>query len=400
MLAFAEPLWLLGLAAVGLPVALHLRGERPGRVVRVGSVRWLEGAPAAWAPATRLTRIPLLLLRCSVVATLALALARPYASGAPGHSAGAWVLVAPEVARHPLPDSLRRLGPARLLAAGLPPLDETTPAPPMFPTDIWSLLREADAAAPAGIRLVLVAPATLRLLHGARPELRHEVQWHAVAGDSTMPGAREALGAVTILAGTGRDQDARYLAAAFRAAATARREDATIAALPAADSARGVVTPWIAWLGPLPVPAALERRLREGARLLTDGDTSAVAEGDRVVWRGADGGPLLVAHARGRGVHYRLRGRFHPSALPAVLRPEFAEWIDTLWAPAPLRATAPDLPVSRLQRTPVVRRDLSVAPLDSAGGPERGRRTAALLLAAAAICWLAERAITARDRAA
>ena len=107
-----------------------------------------------------------------------------------------------------------------------------------------------------------------------------------------------------------------------------------------------------------------------------------------------------MAHARGRGVHYRLRGRFHPSALPAVLRPEFAEWIDTLWAPAPLRATAPDLPVSRLQRTPVVRRDLSVALLDSAGGPERGRRTAALLLAAAAICWLAERAITARDRAA
>ena len=78
MPTFAEPLWLLGLAAIAVPIAIHLRGKRVGRVVRVGSVRWLAGVPAAWAPARRVRRIPLLLLRCAVLVALSLALARPY----------------------------------------------------------------------------------------------------------------------------------------------------------------------------------------------------------------------------------------------------------------------------------------------------------------------------------
>jgi hypothetical protein len=400
MVAFAEPLWLLGLAAVAVPVALHLRGERPGRVVRVGSVRWLEGVPSAWTPAPRLTRVPLLLLRCAVLAALALALAGPYRTGPSGASSSAWVLVAPEVVRRAPLDSLRRLGALRLLAPGLPALDAVPRVSRDSPTDVWSLLREADVRASAGTRFVVVAPRTLRFLRGVRPELRRDVDWLAVAAEPSRPDGSGEGGAVTIFASPERQDDARYLAAAFRAAVAARGANDEVVVLSIADSMQASGTPWIAWLGAWPVPALLERRVAEGARLVTDGDTTVLAAGDRVIWRGPDGGPLLVARSRGHGMHYRLSGRFHPSALPAVVRPEFADWIDTLWAPAPLRRAAPDLRVSRLQGVAAAGDSPRGAPLEAPPPLERRSPAAVMLLLLAALCWIAERAITAREPAA
>jgi hypothetical protein len=166
-----------------------------------------------------------------------------------------------------------------------------------------------------------------------------------------------------------------------------------LSVLPATDSLPEVATPWVAWLGGSLPPDALQRWLGQGSSILTDGDTSAMADGDRVVWRGPAGEPLLVA----RGLHYRLRGRFHPSTLPAVLRPDFAEWVDTLWTPSPLRAAAPTLPVSARQRTPgSVSRSVATAVHD----PEAGRRTALALLLLATLLWVTERALVSRERSA
>jgi hypothetical protein len=394
MPAFAEPFWLLGLAAVAVPIAIHLRGERAGRVVRVGSVRWLYGAPAAWVPARKVRRIPLLLLRCAVLVVLSLALARPYLRGA---GDGVWVLVAPEVASRVSLDSLRRLGGVRLLAVGLPSIDRITLNPTTQPTDVWSLLREADAAAPAGVRLVVVAPGTVAYLRGVRPELNHQVEYVAVPSDSAGPAERRTGGPVTIYFQRGREDDAHYLALAFRAAAMTRGVAEPVSVQPAAQSLPDVATPWVAWLGGSRPRDAIERWLAQGSSILTDGDTAAMADGDRVTWRGQSGEPLLVARADGRGVHYRLHGRFHPSTLPAVLRPEFADWVDTLWAPSPLRAAAPALPVSARQRTP---RSSSGSVARAGHDPEAERRTAMALLLLATLLWVTERALVSRERSA
>ena len=390
MPTFAEPLWLLGLAAIAVPIAIHLRGKRVGRVVRVGSVRWLAGVPAAWAPARRVRRIPLLLLRCAVLVALSLALARPYLRASGGE---AWVLVAPEVASQVSLDSLRQLGTVRLLARGLPSIDRVPPDSTPQPTDVWSLLREADAAAPAGVRLVVVAPGTVAYLRGVRPELSHAVEYVAVPADSVRPADRRTGGPVTIYFAPGYEDDARYLSLAFRAAAMTRGVTEAVSVLPATDSLPDVATPWVAWLGGSGAPDALQRWLEQGTSILTDGDTSATSDGDRVVWRGPAGEPLLLA----RGLHYRLRGRFHPSTLPAVLTPDFAEWVDTLWAPGAIRAVAPALPISARQRTPRSSRG-TVA---TAGhDPEAGRRTALALLLLATFLWVAERALVSRERSA
>lgn len=390
MPTFAEPLWLLGLAAIAVPIAIHLRGKRVGRVVRVGSVRWLDGAPAAWAPARRVRRIPLLLLRCAVLAALSLALARPYLRASGGE---AWVLVAPEVASRVSLDSLRRLGTVRLLASGLPSIDRVPPDSTRQPTDVWSLLREADATAPAGVRLVVVAPGTVAYLRGVRPELSHEVEYVAAPADSERPADRRTGGPVTIYFAPGYEDDARYLSLAFRAAAMTRGVTGAVGVLPAAESLPEVATPWVAWLGGSRPPGALQRWLAQGTSILTDSDTSATADGDRVVWRGQTGEPLLLAS----GLHYRLRGRFHPSTLPAVLTPDFAEWVDTLWAPGAVREVTPGLPISVRQRTP----RYSGGSVATAGhDPEAGRRTALALLVLATLLWATERALVSRERSA
>ena len=48
----------------------------------------------------------------------------------------------------------------------------------MPPSDLWSLLREADTALPAGSTLAVFTPGRLAALHGTRPVLRHcRVEW-------------------------------------------------------------------------------------------------------------------------------------------------------------------------------------------------------------------------------
>ncbi|HEY6222774.1 MAG TPA: BatA domain-containing protein, partial [Gemmatimonadales bacterium] len=73
MLGVTTPLWLAALAALAVPIALHLWSRRSGRAVRVGSIRLLGGAPPAMARRPRLHDPWLLALRCALLAALVLA---------------------------------------------------------------------------------------------------------------------------------------------------------------------------------------------------------------------------------------------------------------------------------------------------------------------------------------
>jgi len=386
---FAAPLWLIGLLALAIPIALHLRGDRRGPAVKVGSLRWLEAQPASRMASTRLTRVWLLLLRCAVIAAVVLALAAPSVTRRMSTS-GAWVLVVPEVARQAPLDSLRNLGDVRALSGGLPGIDAVPP--PMAPTDVWSLLREADAVAPVGTRFVVVAPTASRFYRGVRPRLAREIDWVTADPPQLAPQAAPRRGAVILVAAANRSEDARYLAAAFKAVGAVHGDSVRVELGTSAANAAALASgDWLAWLGDSPPPSEVGSRVREGLRLITDADTLPLDLGDRVVWRAADGAPLLVARDTGRGTHFRLRSRFHPSSWPLVLEPEFASLVDSLWSPG----TPHDLPLSLQERTPSAH-GASVA---STLPDERASRPLLPLLLLAIVCFLAERALTAREPA-
>ena len=77
-LSFLYPLFLLGAAAVAIPVALHLFRRRTEAVINFPAVRLLEKAPVEQQRRRRLRELILLALRVTALTLLALAFARPY----------------------------------------------------------------------------------------------------------------------------------------------------------------------------------------------------------------------------------------------------------------------------------------------------------------------------------
>ena len=77
-LRFLTPLFLAGLAAVAIPVALHLMRRHADPVVLFGALRLISRTPVEQIRRRRLRELLLLALRCAALALLALAFARPY----------------------------------------------------------------------------------------------------------------------------------------------------------------------------------------------------------------------------------------------------------------------------------------------------------------------------------
>lgn len=478
-MSLLAPLWLAGLAALLLPVALHLLSRGRARRVRIGSVQLLAEAAARQPRRIALQRPLLLLVRCLLLAAVALALAGPRRERAPAAAATAqaWLLVEPGLTGPP-PAEATRPGAdgeepeARWLAPGLPlvqggaaalgsagarPDEAGLPDLAAVPGGLWSLLREAAAAAPTGAELRVVTGGRLATLAGERPALPQAVRWLAVpdarpnrwlervstvAGDSSteaglaavvgrsaadgtsfaavplqapratgagaaggaaggspvlagdlvnLPGTDAVPGddalplppparpvAVALIAGPGREADARFLAAAARAAAA--ESGVRLELVTTARAAQAPAAPALAfWLGDAPPPAALLAAAEAGGTLVLDagrpeercgGSVQPIAAGPAVplrrcaaialparstaapgapalaAWTSDQGRPLLLVEPAGRGRILRFAGRFHPAWSDLVLSPAFPAWLATLLRPEAAAAPSAALPAS------------------------------------------------------
>jgi hypothetical protein len=188
---FAAPLWLWALLAVGIPLALHLWSRRPHTVIRVSSVRHLQGLPTARRWSRKLTEPLLLLLRLAVVTLLALALARPRLAGLPEGKGSPVVLLDPRLLKDsvalgndPLLDSLRQAGArVRLLSTGLPATPIAKPAfwYPEGRATMWDLIAQADRTLSPDKGLLVIARPSPEALGGVRPRVGVPVRWHVPA---------------------------------------------------------------------------------------------------------------------------------------------------------------------------------------------------------------------------
>jgi hypothetical protein len=73
-----NPLALIGLLAVAVPIIIHLLGRHQSRRKRFPTLRFISASRLAPARRRRLSDIPLLLVRCAIVAAAALALSQPW----------------------------------------------------------------------------------------------------------------------------------------------------------------------------------------------------------------------------------------------------------------------------------------------------------------------------------
>lgn len=380
------PAGLAALAALALPLLLHLVRREQQRPVDFAALRWLS---ARIRPRRRL-RVDerlLLALRLLLIALLALLLARP-ALPLAGNGA-AWVVAVPGVGEAALRDAVAGGGSGRdagaggngerrWLAAGFPPLGAAPPAVPAGAT--ISLLRELDMRMPAGTPLVVLVPPVLEGVDAERPRLSRPVDWRVVpAADGAVPGQADddPAGAGDggpppapriVIADAGSPPGARYL----RAAAAAWRQAA-------GPEVR-------AWLAPGLLPADAIAWIEAGGTALLAHDTSFPgSDAVPLAWRDDRGRPLLHATTLGRGRVLQWTRPLDPAAMPALLDADF---------PHRLRAALqPPAPPSRVLSAEHAPRVGGVGPW-----PPPMRELSPWLAAAIALLFLLERWLATASR--
>lgn len=342
--ALLYPLGLAALAALLLPLLLHLIRRAEYRTTPFAAMRWIR-AQLRQQKRLRLRDIPLLLLRLLLLALAALLLAQPVLRG-DATAAKHWVLVAPGVDVGAARDQLQSIDSNstnadwRWLAPGFPTLSNT--ATPVT-SDSASLLREIDAELPASSRFSVVVPSVVDGLDGERSSLLREVEWIVVDGAMPVLPPIEDPKATRLLVRYDASQaaNAGYINALEKAwriewpnVSIDRSE--IDAALP--DDAR-----WSLWLSPQR-PRSLQRWIENGGiAVATPANDDAQAINTEPVWRDERQNVLASSQHIGKGRLISLSGAFTPSELPSLLDADFPQRLHDLFAgppPAPTRAFA------------------------------------------------------------
>ena len=390
-LAFALPAGLTALAALSIPLLIHLRRRDEQHRTAFAALRWL---PARARPRTRLRfeEWPLLLLRLLLLLALALLLAQPLLFGGP--HAKRWLAVAPGVDPNAIPKAGAFDGERRWLAEGFPEVEH---AAPKSRQPIGSLLRELDATLPADTQVTVLVPAVLEEADAVAPVLHRRVRWQvaAAATQAFSPAPDTRARPRPPLAVRYDDDEApglRYLRAAAIAwnASESRDPDrpsreesgAISQALPGTD------TP-LAWLASGPLPPALLDWVNRGGAVLVDvrAQVPRMPNEGIALWQDDAGTAVVRGIPYGRGRILQWARPLTPDALPQLLEPDFPERLWSLFAPAaplPVRAHAQDY-----------------APRTGASAwPERPRDLQAWLLALIATLFAIERVLATGRREA
>lgn len=355
------PAALVALAALALPLLLHLARRQQQLPTVFAALRWLRTKPRP-RRRIRFDERWLLLARLLLLALLALLLARPALQGIDDRRPR--LLVMPGVPADAIAAVRGQHGPdARWLATGFPPLD--APQPDASQPGA-SLLREFDASLAAGAALTVLVPEQFAAADGARLQLTRQVDWRIAPSPATAQDTPEpAVPVLEIRDDAAHRAGARYLRAAARAwqeaattPAAVTHADAGTDASPPADT-----TTVLAWLRAEPLPASLLAWVeRGGTALVPAGSTQPWPESDHVAWRASDGAALLRRAPLGAGRVLRLERALAPQAMPQLLDPDFpARLREVLQPPAPPRlvAAADYAPASGARATPLAPRDLS-----------------------------------------
>lgn len=113
---FLNPIWFFALAAITIPVIIHLWNIRPGKTLKVGSISLITEASKSTKRSFKLLDILLLILRCLLLILLALLLAAPVWQKYVTAQKKGWVLIPQESLKEtyqkfkPTIDSLDKAG--------------------------------------------------------------------------------------------------------------------------------------------------------------------------------------------------------------------------------------------------------------------------------------------------
>lgn len=322
------PAGLAALAALALPLLVHLSRRQQQRPTVFAALRWLQARPRPrrrlrfderWLLAVRLLLVALLALLLAQPALRDVADARPRLLVVPGVDAEA--IAAAQASGDP---------DARWLAPGFPPL-ETQPPAGRFATA--SLLREFEASLPARAPLTVLVPERLEGMDAARLQLVRAVDWRIAPGGELREPADIPAPALAVRHDAAHRDGVRYL----RAAALAWQDgDVTPPEVEESTQLPPHEGRVLAWMHAGPLPAALLQQVEQGARVLVP-DDAVLPDGiaTAVAWRDGAGAPLLQAARLGDGRLLQFTRALAPAAMPQLLSAEFPHALRERLQPVP-----------------------------------------------------------------
>ncbi len=307
--ALLLPAGLAALAALLLPLLIHLARRTEVAPIDFAALRWLQQQPRP-RQRIRFDEWFLLAVRLLLLALLALWLAQPVLRGSADMTP--WVAVVPGADVR----AARAVAGARAvwLAPGFPALEQDD-LPIRAAASVSSLLRELDADMPPGVALTVFVPAVIAG-DGERPRLSRRVNWRIVGGVMPEAAARAPMALTVVGDGGGL----RYMRAAAMAWAPPGRPANFAVADPAASLPP--LDRRLVWLAPGPLPAAVRDWVRRGGTLLLGAGIVADAR-MTPVWRDSVGAPIIEGATDGQGRVLRFARVLAPAAMPDLLDGDF-----------------------------------------------------------------------------
>ncbi len=336
--ALLAPLGLAALAALLVPLLIHLIRRPQHVVINFAALRWVG---ERMRPRRRLQfdDLMLLIVRLLLIAASALLLASPVLDR-DWRGVREWVVVVPGIEAAQARDAVTGLGADaewRWLSPGFPSIDSAR-----IDADIGtaSLLRELDAVIDTRDRIVVIVPATVDGLDGERLVLSREVEWKVVdtSAVDTEPSQPTPI-RVAVRYPAEATSALRYLRAMI-AAWNVPVSDRYVADLHPVDVPLPDGTEWLIWLGGA-WPAAIDAWVAAGGRVVTrmvEPTPDAIP-----VWRDGRGATIATAQRQGAGVRISFLHAFDPASFAPILDADFPERMRELLVgvePAPARADA------------------------------------------------------------
>jgi hypothetical protein len=204
VLQFLNPIWFFACAAVIIPLAIHLWNIRPGKILKVGSVSLVKTASRKSRRSIKLLDLPLFIIRCLLLISIALLLAMPvWQKKLTASKAKGWLLIPKES----FEECYKKLKPRidSLIAAGyefhyfnqdfakadlkqilLHPEDSSSTVNNKEIVNYWNLVSKLDSKVPSTLPVYIITPNQMRYFGGIKPQVALNLQWQTfIPGDST-----------------------------------------------------------------------------------------------------------------------------------------------------------------------------------------------------------------------
>jgi hypothetical protein len=332
------------LAALLLPVLIHLSRRSESQRVDFAAMRWLQ---ARLRPRRRpvIEQWLLLLLRLLLLLALVFFLAQPVRLQA--DKPGQWLVVVPGTSWQSLPglpagEQVQR----RWLAPSFPAID--SPSPSTSAAGLSSLIRELDAQLPKSTTLTVVLPESLGGLDAERLRLSRTIDWRVVPG--RMP-ERQTTPAIIPALAISSDGNSRQSDIFFKAAYAVWQRDVkpgdrlTPETVDGDERKPAKAGLWLD-LRNQPLTRAAQQWVEQGGSLMLGPETPLPEASRDILWRDEQGNAVLVSQPLGNGRLLQWQRPLNARTLPLLEYGDFPMRLLALTqpvTPAPDRALAKDL---------------------------------------------------------